>query len=83
MDGAPPYPCKRDIFHDTWEEQEEGLYSRKALSRLIQVKPGDEIKLITLEGETSVRHPDYIVLGARNEVYSNSEEWVKNNLTFL
>lgn len=85
VDGAEPYPCKINIFADTWEPIEEGseLYRRKALSRLIPIPEGVTVILKTLEGETQVSHPDYIALGAHGEVYSNSKEWAGANLTFL
>lgn len=80
VDGGQPYPCKIDIFEETWVPE---TYKRKALSRLIQVPEGVTVTLNTLEGTTRVSHPDYIALGERGEVYSNRADWVANNLEFI
>lgn len=83
-DGSPSYPCKIDIFHKSWEGTNDGsgVYRRKALSRVIQVPPGDTVLVKTLEGDVSVSHPDYIAIGVDGEVYKNEVEWVKQNLEF-
>jgi len=39
--------------------------------------------LATREGEIEVRHPDYVAIGAENEVYANAAQWVSENLTFV
>lgn len=83
LDGSPPYPCKKDIFHETWELIGQGKYRKKALSRLVQVPKEDQVTLGTLEGRITVKYPDYIVLGAKDEVYSNSYEFVANDMEFV
>lgn len=83
VDGGEPYPCKINIFADTWESVGDSQYRRKALSRLIQVPEGVEVILHTLEGDVKVYNPDFIALGAHGEVYSNSKDWADANLTFL
>lgn len=77
------YPIKKDIFSTTYEEVAPGLYRKKGRSRLVQVPAGVEVVLITREGQIQVRHPDYIVIGSRNEVYANTAQWVDANLEFL
>ncbi len=84
LDGSESYPCKIDIFEKSWSETEtSGVYERKALSRLIQVPVGDVVTLKTLEGDITVEHPTYIVLGVDDEVYSNTEEFINKNLIFI
>ena len=83
QDSGEQYPIKKDIFAATYEEAEPGRYRKKARSRLIQVPEGVIAVLATREGEIEVRHPDYMVIGADNEVYANSAQWVAENLTFV
>jgi hypothetical protein len=87
LDGSHPYPCKIDIFADSWEETVPnsgvGVYRRKALAKIVPVPLGFEITLETLEGDTKVYHPDYIAIGVKDEVYSNGKEWVDANLDIL
>lgn len=79
------YPCKRDIFEKTYEETEpgSGLYRKIVKSRLVQVPVGVVAVLKTIEGELEVQHPDYIVVGAKNEIYTNRPDWVERNLEFV
>ena len=42
------------------------------------------IVIETLEGKLNeVNHPDYFVIGKKDELYANTFEWTQNNLTFL
>ena len=77
------YPIKKDIFTTTYEEGPPGRYRKTAHSRLVQVPEGVVAVLMTREGELEVRHPDYIAIGAANEVYANSAAWVAANLEFV
>lgn len=83
QDSGEAYPIKKDIFAATYEEIAPGRYRKKARSCLVQVPEGVVAVLATREGEIEVRHPDYVVIGAENEVYANSEEWVSANLEFV
>jgi len=87
LDGSHPYPCKINIFADSWEETVPnsgvGVYRRKALAKIVAVPPGFEITLKTLEGDTKVSYPDYIAIGVKDEVYSNGKAWVEANLDIL
>lgn len=76
------YPCKRDIFNETYENVgESDNYIKKELSRLVQIPEDAEVIINTLEGTlNSVKHPDYIVIGKKNELYANTFEWVQTNL---
>jgi hypothetical protein len=74
---------KKDIFAATYEETVPDRYRKKARSRLVQVPEGVVAVLTTREGEIEVRHPDYVAIGAENEVYANSAQWMVENLTFV
>jgi hypothetical protein len=77
------YPVKRDIFAETYEQVEPGRYRKTARSRLAQVPEGVTAVVQTKEGEITVEHPDYVVVGARGEVYANGRDWVAENLEFV
>ncbi len=83
QDSGEQYPIKKDIFADTYEEATPGRHRKKARSRLVQVPPGVVAVLATLEGTIETRHPDYVVIGANNEVYANALSWVEENLILL
>jgi hypothetical protein len=76
-------PVKKQIFERTYDEASHGEFRKHAISRLVQVPPGQTVVLATLEGDLEVRHPDYVVVGAEGEVYSNGADWVAQNLEFL
>lgn len=84
-DGSPPYPCKISIFRESWRETEpgSGVYQRQALAQVVPIPEGDQVVLHSLEGEITVRHPDYIAIGVEDEVYANSARWVADNLDFI
>lgn len=82
QDSGEAYPIKKSIFAATYEEAAPGRYRKKARSRLVQVPEGVVAVLATREGEIEVRHPDYVAIGAENEVYANSAQWVAENLVF-
>ena len=82
QDSGEAYPIKRAIFAATYEEAGPDRYRKKARSRLVQVPEGVVAVLVTREGEIEVRHPDYVAIGAENEVYANAAQWVKENLVF-
>jgi hypothetical protein len=79
------YPCKIDIFNDTWEQVTEtpGTYRKKGICKFIKIPEGDVVTLMTLEGERVCSHPNYIALGAKDEVYSYSPEFVEKDLEII
>lgn len=85
LDGSSPYPCRKTIFEQSWSETEpgSGVYRRTALARLVPVPEGHEVIVRSLEGDLTIRHPDFIAIGVQGEVYANSAEWVAENLEFL
>ena len=76
-------PIKRRIFERTYGEASHGEFRKHAVVRLVQVPAGVTAILATLEGELEVCYPDYVVIGAQDEVYPNGAEWVAENLEFL
>lgn len=83
QDSGEQCPIKKDIFLATYEEITTGRYRKMARSRLVLVPPGVVAVLATPEGALAVSHPDYVVIGADNEVYANAAAWVAENLTFI
>jgi len=78
------YPCKKDIFAETYIETADSQWLKKEESRLVQIPEGESVSIETLEGTLNeVKHPDYIVIGKKDELYANTNEWAQNNLTFL
>lgn len=78
------YPCKKSIFAETYEDDLNGYWTKKELSKLVQVPEGESVQIKTLEGTlNAVQYPDYIAIGKRDELYANSKSWVDENLTFL
>lgn len=78
------YPCKKDIFYETYVLLEDNKWIKNEISRLVQVPEGESVSIETLEGILNeVKHPDYIVIGKRDELYANTNEWAQNNLTFI
>ncbi len=85
-EGDPDgYPCKREVFEATYEEAAPGSrqFRKTALSRLVQVPKDFTVEVKTTEGMLTAVHPDYVVVGANNEVYVNARRWVEDNLEFV
>jgi hypothetical protein len=82
-DSGEKYPIKKTIFATTYEAVDHGRYRKIAISRLVQVPVGAVAVVVSEEGELEVTHPDYVVIGTDNEVYTNSAKWVEGNLEFL
>lgn len=83
QDSGEEYPIKIDVFEATYQQVAPGRFRKSAVSRLVQVPPGVLAVLVTREGELKVAHPDYVVIGADDEVYANDPEWVAANLEFI
>lgn len=82
LDDGTAYPIKKDLFERTYEAAGAGRYRKVERSRLVQVPPDTVALLATLEGPLEVRHPDYVAVGARGEVYANAANWVREHLRF-
>lgn len=82
-DGSE-YPCKKDIFAETYEDTGFNLWRKKETSRLVQVPEGESVQIETLEGTlNAVEYPDYIVIGKQDELYANTKSWADKNLEIL
>lgn len=93
------YPIKKDIFWDTYVAQDPDFvfewndetfdftginFVKKAESTLVGIPSDIEVEIHTLEGVLpSVTYPDYIAIGPKDELYANTAEFAKANLTFL
>jgi hypothetical protein len=91
------YPCKKDIFWETYEEQPGQCftsdfsdktflkdYIKKAQTTIVQIPEGESVEILTLEGTLpAVSYPDYIAIGVRGELYANTKDFVDNNLIFV
>lgn len=80
------YPCRLDIFNETYEmvDEETSTYRKKATSNLVEIPEGVEVEIHTLEGILhDVSWPDYIVIGAKDELYANTKTFVDKNLEIL
>ena len=87
------YPCKKDIFWETYDSLRDsdgsitgdGLsYVKKALCTLVVIPEGVEVEIETLEGTLpKVTFPDYIAIGPKGELYANTKEFVEQNMTLI
>lgn len=85
LDNGKEYPCKKDIFEETYEKV-EGIefYRKKTLSTLVKIPEGVEVEIVTLEGNLPVvTYPDYVVIGIKGELYANTKEFVDTKLEII
>lgn len=83
QESGEEYPINKNIFATTYSRAGENRYRKIAKTHLIQVPIGITAVLKTKEGTLEIQHPDYVVIGIENEVYSNSSDWVRDNLEFV
>jgi len=81
--GTEEYPCKIDVFKETYREVTPGRFQKMAITNLVQIPQGVTVLLHTLEGKETATHPDYVAVGKKNEVYANAASWVQENLDFV
>ena len=88
------YPCKRDIFYETYvaHELDRSLpvgmlvktWIKKATSQIVEIPEDEAVEIETLEGTLNeVTWPDYIAIGVKGELYANTLSFVRNNLEIL
>lgn len=82
QEDGTAWPIKKDLFERTYEASGPGRFRKSERSRLVQVPPDTVALLATLEGPLEVRHPDFVAVGPRGEVYANAADWVQKHLTF-
>lgn len=84
------YPCKKDIFFGTYQaipalDVESVMagyrFIKKAKSTLVAIPEGYCVTVGSLEGDVAeVRYPDYIVIGAKDELYVNTQQTVSEHM---
>lgn len=78
------YPCKKDIFAETYIHVGEGKWAKSAQSKLVRVPEGETVSIETLEGTlNAVQYPDYISIGPQGELYANTKRWADENLEII
>lgn len=83
------YPCKLDIFKQTYEfvrfdNNGQPAFGKTASYTIVEIPKEYVLEVVTLEGPVQdVKYPDYLAIGPRGEVYVNTKEFVDNNLTFV
>jgi hypothetical protein len=84
FDGSE-YPCKKDIFRETYEKVPDSeQYVKKAINILVEVPEDFTVEVETLEGVVdNVEYPDYVVIGARGELYVNTRKFVDEEMELL
>lgn len=87
------YPCKEDIFFETYVHVEKPpggakswdiwdySYIKKYVYQLVEIPEGVELSVLTLEGQVdNVKYPDFVAIGPRNELYVNTRETFEKHL---
>lgn len=81
------YPCKKDIFAETYIQKPElgvDVWMKSATTQIVKIPEGVSVEIETLEGVLpSVTFPDYIAIGAKGELYANTVDFVQNNLEIV
>ena len=78
------YPCKIDIFADTYEKVGNNSYVKKYVYRVVKIPKNITLSVVTLEGQVDgVSYPDFIAIGPRNELYVNTKEFFEQNLEIM
>lgn len=89
------YPIKADVFNDTYEivlgdlsellSVDQSQYIKKSVTTLVEIPEGVEsFEIDTLEGTiNNVAYPDYIAIGSKGELYTNTKKFVEDNLEIL
>lgn len=89
QENGKEYPCKKDIFAETYEKVEEDKYKmwnaarwvKSATTQIVEVPEGFEVEVVTLEGVLpEIKSPDFIAIGAKGELYANTREFFNTNL---
>jgi hypothetical protein len=87
------YPIKADVFRDTYEivltgeflPVDRSQYIKKTTTTLVEIPEGVEaFEIDTLEGTiNNVAYPDYVAVGSKGELYTNTKKFVEDNLEIL
>lgn len=87
------YPIKADVFLDTYQivlgeeflPEERSQYIKKTVTTLVEIPEGvAPFEIDTLEGTIdNVAYPDYVAVGSKGELYTNTKKFVEDNLEIL
>ena len=85
------YPIKGDVFRDTYEIvhglqlRDRSQYIKKTVTTLVEIPEGvAPFEIDTLEGTIdNVAYPDYVAVGSKGELYTNTKKFVEDNLEIL
>ena len=90
--GGKEYPIKLNVFNDTYEPYgiidaiiHEYNWIKKTTTTLVEIPEGvTPFEIETLEGVIdNVGYPDYVAIGQKGELYTNTKEFVEENLKIL
>jgi hypothetical protein len=89
------YPIKTDIFNETYVPKDLDLsmavdmkvdtWVKKATTTIVEIPEGvTPFEIETLEGTiNNVSYPDYVAIGPKGELYTNTKQFVDDNLEIL
>jgi hypothetical protein len=83
------YPIKANVFFETYDPKRiegDGInWIKKTTTTLVEIPEGVEpFEIDTLEGTIdNVAYPDYVAIGSNGELYTNTKEFVEDNLEIL
>ena len=87
------YPIKADVFLDTYQivlgeeflPVDQSQYIKKTVTTLVEIPEGvAPFEIDTLEGTIdNVAYPDYVAVGSKGELYTNTKKFVEDNLEIL
>jgi hypothetical protein len=86
------YPIKQNVFEETYDIHDntswtpsEFTYIKKTTTTLVEIPEGvTPFEIETLEGVIdNVGYPDYVAIGAKGELYTNTKEFVEDNLKII
>ena len=91
QENGSEYPCKKDIFYQTYVAKDLDLsmavgmridtWVKNATTTLVEIPEGTTVEIETLEGVLpDVSYPDFIAIGPKDELYANSREFFNKNL---
>jgi len=79
------YPIKINVFFETYTDVDDSNWIKKTTTTLVEIPEGvTPFEIDTLEGTIdNVGYPDYVAIGSKGELYTNTKEFVEENLEIL
>lgn len=83
-DGSE-YPIKMNVFFETYTNVDVSNWIKKTTTTLVEIPEGvTPFEIDTLEGTIdNVGYPDYVAIGQKGELYTNTKQFVEDNLEIL